>query len=290
MNATPLLEIRNLSYAAEQLINLQLETKKQEIINNLNFSIFEGEFVGLVGPNGSGKTTISKLLTRIIEPTGGEILLNGINYEQIEPQWKLHHEISLVFQNVDSQFIAPNFVEDLSLYLANFGWSKEKIKSRMMKIVNELGIESIIKQSFKTLSGGQKQLLAIAEALVLEPKILILDEPTAQLDPENSQLVYKLMRELQEKRKVTILLITHKLAELALTKRVLILNQGQITNKIETNDLLLNPSLLKENQMPIPITVDIINRLADLINDPISLQDSSLATFIKTVEELYVNR
>ncbi|BDR58209.1 energy-coupling factor ABC transporter ATP-binding protein [Xylocopilactobacillus apicola] len=284
-----LLEAKSLKYTAEQIINLELETNKKVIIQDLNFSIAPGEFVGLVGPNGSGKTTISKLLTRIIEPTSGTIMLNGQDYEELDAQWQLHQKVSLVFQNVDAQFIAPNFVEDLSLYLGNFGWSKEKIQTQMDKVVTELGLQDLVEKPFKNLSGGQKQLLAIAEALAVDPELLILDEPTAQLDPENSQLVFKVINKLRQNRKVAILLITHKITELSLTERVLILNQGKLSKKMKTNDLLLNPTLLKENQLSIPVTVEIINKLSHLIDRPLNLADPSLGTFIETLENIYVN-
>ncbi|WP_181189599.1 energy-coupling factor ABC transporter ATP-binding protein [Bombilactobacillus bombi] len=279
-----LLEVRHLQYVAEQLVNLELETTQHEILHDLNFAIKEHEFVGLVGPNGSGKTTLSKLLTRILEPTSGQILLNGVDYQEFTPQWQLHQQVSLVFQNVDAQFIGANFQEDMALYLGNFGWTPAQIHERMQTISQQLGLSELIDQPFKRLSGGQKQLLAIAEALAVQPKLLILDEPTAQLDPENTQQVLQILQKLQQ-QDVTILLITHKLAELALTKRVLLLNAGQITQTTATANLLTDSELLRVNQLPVPDTLQIAEHLSQLTEQQLSLSNPEIPELIRVIQE-----
>lgn len=282
---TALLQVQHLQYVAEQLVNLELETTKHEILHDVNFSIQAQDFVGLVGPNGSGKTTLSKLLTRILEPTAGKILMNGTDYQAVTPQWQLHQYVSMVFQNVDAQFIGPNFVEDMALYLGNFNWSPAKIQARIQEISDQLGLEELIERPFNSLSGGQKQLLAIAEALALQPQLLILDEPTAQLDPENTQLVLNLLRKLQTQYQVTIILVTHKLAELALTNRVLILNHGTITQTCATDKLLTDMTLLQQNQLPVPNTVTIAQHFQKLTGKRLILTNSNLETFIQTFKE-----
>lgn len=282
---TALLQVQHLQYVAEQLVNLELETTKHEILHDVNFSIQAQDFVGLVGPNGSGKTTLSKLLTRILEPTAGKILMNGTDYQAVTPQWQLHQYVSMVFQNVDAQFIGPNFVEDMALYLGNFNWSPAKIQARIQEISDQLGLEELIERPFNSLSGGQKQLLAIAEALALQPQLLILDEPTAQLDPENTQLVLNLLRKLQTQYQITIILVTHKLAELALTNRVLILNHGTITQTCATDKLLTDMTLLQQNQLPVPNTVTIAQHFQKLTGKRLILTNSNLETFIQTFKE-----
>lgn len=282
---TALLQVQHLQYVAEQLVNLELETTKHEILHDVNFSIQAQDFVGLVGPNGSGKTTLSKLLTRILEPTAGEILINGTDYQAVTPQWQLHQYVSMVFQNVDAQFIGPNFVEDMALYLGNFNWSPAKIQARIQEISDQLGLEELIERPFNSLSGGQKQLLAIAEALALQPQLLILDEPTAQLDPENTQLVLNLLRKLQTQYQITIILVTHKLAELALTNRVLILNHETITQTCATDKLLTDMTLLQQNQLPVPDTVTIAQHFQKLTGKRLMLTNSNLETFIQTFKE-----
>ncbi|RHW47850.1 hypothetical protein DS832_03570 [Bombilactobacillus bombi] len=282
---TALLQVQHLQYVAEQLVNLELETTKHEILHDVNFSIQAQDFVGLVGPNGSGKTTLSKLLTRILEPTAGKILINGTDYQAVTPQWQLHQYVSMVFQNVDAQFIGPNFVEDMALYLGNFNWSPAKIQARIQEISDQLGLEELIERPFNSLSGGQKQLLAIAEALALRPQLLILDEPTAQLDPENTQLVLNLLRKLQTQYQITIILVTHKLAELALTNRVLILNHGTITQTCATDKLLTDMTLLQQNQLPVPDTVTIAQHFQKLTGKQLMLTNSNLETFIQTFKE-----
>ncbi|MCO6542538.1 MAG: energy-coupling factor ABC transporter ATP-binding protein [Lactobacillus sp.] len=282
---TALLQVQHLQYVAEQLVNLELETTKHEILHDVNFSIQTQDFVGLVGPNGSGKTTLSKLLTRILEPTAGKILINGTDYQAVTPQWQLHQYVSMVFQNVDAQFIGPNFVEDMALYLGNFNWSPAKIQARIQEISDQLGLEELIERPFNSLSGGQKQLLAIAEALALQPQLLILDEPTAQLDPENTQLVLNLLQKLQTQYQITIILVTHKLAELALTNRVLILNHGTITQTCATDKLLTDMTLLQQNQLPVPDTVTIAQHFQKLTGKRLMLTNSNLETFIQTFKE-----
>lgn len=280
-----LIEVRNLKYVFEQLVSIELETKSQEIIHDLSFKIEPHEFIGLAGPNGSGKTTISKLLTQIIEPSAGYILFHGVNYKDLNPQWRLHQKVSLVFQNAESQFIAPNFLEDVRLYLSSVGLNADQIEKRVDEVGEKMGIAALFKRPFKTLSGGQKQLLAIAEAMAVRPELLILDEPTAQLDPENSLLVFNFLKELKQDQKISILLISHKASELALTDKVLLLKNGTLTQTIQTNDLLINPELLEENQLPIPKAVDLARRLSSLLGKQIILEEPTINNLIKKIED-----
>lgn len=281
----PLLEVRELQYSSEELIDLDLTTQRKEIIHQLSFKIKPHEFIGLVGPNGSGKTTLSKLLTQIIKPTHGTILLNGIPYSEFKPSWRLHQEISLVFQQVSDQFIASNFIADLSLSLRNFGWSAAKIEQCLADLTQQLHLEKLIKRPFFELSGGQQQLLAIAEALAVKPQLLILDEPTAQLDPENTLLVDQLLAKLAQQEALAILLISHKPTELALCQRILTLKQGQLAGSYATNELLLNPQLLAENQLPIPATLAIANQVTALTSRKLPLRNSTLAAFVQTIQD-----
>ena len=146
-------------------------------------------------------------------------------------------------------------------------------------------IQSLIKRPFKTLSGGQKQLLAIAEVLLLRPQLLILDEPTAQLDPENTRLVLKLLQKIKKEQQLAVLLITHKLSELALTQRTLILNQGTIVQQCQTSELLTDAKLLEANQLPLPDTIAILQKLNQLTGQPIIPASPSVQDFVQTIQE-----
>lgn len=282
--ATPLLEVKQLQYSSEELIDLNLTVKKKEIIHQVSFTINHHEFVGLIGPNGSGKTTLSKLLTKIIEPSNGHILLDGVDYVDFRPSWKLHQEVSLVFQQVSSQFIGTDFITDLTLSLKNFGWSIAKIENRIKQLTKQLHLKSLIKRPFRELSGGQQQLLAIAEAIAVKPKLLILDEPTAQLDSENTFLVDQLLAKIFKEESTSILLISHKPIELSLAQKLLTLNQGILTGNYSTNELLLDSNLLKENQLIIPATLAIRDYVYELTKVQLPLVDLSISSLIKAIE------
>ena len=280
-----LLQVKNLQYTAEQLLDLDLKTQKREILHDVNLTIQSQEFVGLVGPNGSGKTTLGKLLVRILEPTAGQLIIKGQDYHDIQPAWHLNQMVGMVFQNIDTQFIGKDFMEDVTLYLSNFGWTVAQIQTQITDISRQLKIQSLIKRPFKTLSGGQKQLLAIAEVLLLRPQLLILDEPTAQLDPENTRLVLKLLQKIKKEQQLAVLLITHKLSELALTQRTLILNQGTIVQQCQTSELLTDAKLLEANQLPLPDTIAILQKLNQLTGQPIIPASPSVQDFVQTIQE-----
>ena len=280
-----LLQVKNLQYTAEQLLDLDLKTQKREILHDVNLTIQPQEFVGLVGPNGSGKTTLGKLLVRILEPTAGQLIIKGQDYHDIQPAWHLNQMVGMVFQNIDTQFIGKDFMEDVTLYLSNFGWTVAQIQTQITDISRQLKIQSLIKRPFKTLSGGQKQLLAIAEVLLLRPQLLILDEPTAQLDPENTRLVLKLLQKIKKEQQLAVLLITHKLSELALTQRTLILNQGTIVQQCQTSELLTDAKLLEANQLPLPDTIAILQKLNQLTGQPIIPASPSVQDFVQTIQE-----
>lgn len=280
-----LLQVKNLQYIAEQLLNLDLQTQKQEILHNVNLTIQCHEFVGLIGPNGSGKTTLGKLLVRIFEPTAGQLIIKGQNYHDIQPSWRLNQMVGMVFQNIDTQFIGKDFMEDVTLYLGNFGWTTSQIQDQIADISCQLKIQSLIKRPFKTLSGGQKQLLAIAEVLLLRPQLLILDEPTAQLDPENTKLVLNVLQKIKKEQQHAVLLITHKLSELALTQRTLILNQGTIVQECMTSELFTNADLLEINQLPLPDTIAILQQLNQLTGQKIKTLSPSVQDFVHAIRE-----
>ena len=280
-----LLQVENLQYTAEQLLDLDLKTQKREILHDINLTIQPQEFVGLVGPNGSGKTTLGKLLVRILEPTAGQLIIKGQNYHDIQPAWHLNQMVGMVFQNIDTQFIGKDFMEDVTLYLSNFGLTAAQIQTQITDISRQLKIQSLIKRPFKTLSGGQKQLLAIAEVLLLRPQLLILDEPTAQLDPENTRLVLKLLQKIKKEQQLAVLLITHKLSELALTQRTLILNQGTIVQQCQTSELLTDAKLLEANQLPLPDTIAILQKLNQLTGQSITTASPAVQDFVQTIQE-----
>lgn len=280
-----LLQVKNLQYTAEQLLDLDLKTQKREILHDVNLTIQRQEFVGLVGPNGSGKTTLGKLLVRILEPTAGQLMLNGQDYHDIQPAWRLNQMVGMVFQNIDTQFIGKDFMEDVTLYLGNFGWTAAQIQNQITDISRQLKIQSLIKRPFKTLSGGQKQLLAIAEVLLLRPQLLILDEPTAQLDPENTRLVLNVLQKIKNEQQLAVLLITHKLSELALTQRTLILNQGTIVQQCQTPELLTDAKLLEANQLPLPDTIAILQKLNQLTGQSITTASPAVQDFVQTIQE-----
>lgn len=283
----PMLSLSNVTYKVQQIHSIDMTSTWQTLLTDINLSIYKGDILGIVGPNGTGKSTLCQLIAGILVPTEGQLLLNQIDYQSIEPHWQIHQDIGILFQNIDEQFIGRHCLEDTLIYLSNFHFSNEDIISRLLQSSSILGVTDLIERPFRYLSGGQKQLLALAEILALQPKVIILDEPTAQLDPYNERLVIDALKKIVQQTDTTLIIVSHKLVELQLSQKILGLTKGKIAGLFDTQDCLTNPFLLKKFSLPTPSVVDLSSRLlqAGLPISPPKTIDP--ATFISTVTGLY---
>lgn len=285
----PILTLNHVTYRIEQLLDINMTSTCYTLLKNITFSVNAGEVIAIVGANGSGKSTLCRLIAGIIQPTAGTLSLHTKHYNKITPHWQIHQEIGMLFQEIDEQFIGKNYLEDTQLYLSNFYDCPNEINQRLTTSATLLGVQSLIQQPFQYLSGGHKQLLALAQILALKPKLIILDEPTAQLDSHNESLVIGAIQKITQTTDTTIIIVSHKLVELQLTQKIIGLNQGTMQAVFETAEFLLDIDRLKSFTLPISDTVTIYEklRLAGLVNSP--LTNVSISHFTQTVCHLLFN-
>ena len=196
-------------------------------LNNLNFSVEEGEFVAVLGHNGSGKSTLARLCNGLLLADKGEIKVFG---EKIGEKnlYEIRKNVGVVFQNPDNQTVASIVEDDVAFGAENVGLPRAEIGERIEFALRAVGMQEARKSTVSRLSGGQKQRVAIAGVLALKPKVMILDESTAMLDPRGRREIVDVVKKLNQEEKITVILITHFMEEALLSDRAVVMNRGQI--------------------------------------------------------------
>ena len=250
-----MIEIKNLSYKYKN---------GNKVLNNINLNINKGEFVCIIGKNGSGKSTFSKLLSGLLPFKEGEIIVNGINLKDKKKTLEIRKNIGIVFQNPENQILFDKVYDDIAFSLQNLGFSKEQISNIIDDALNSVNMSEYKNSYTDTLSLGQKQRIAIASTLAINPNLLILDEPTTMLDPINKTAIYKTLNNLHEKS-ITIIYITNNIDEILLADRILFLENGEIKEDFKKETLLNHLDSLKDFEAP-----GIISLIKKLSNKQIS--------------------
>lgn len=219
-----IIEIENLcfSYPAEEG-----ETPVQ-VLNNINLEIKEGEFIAVLGHNGSGKSTLAKHINGILLPTSGTVTVDGISTADEEKIFDLRCRAGMVFQNPDNQIVSSVVEEDVAFALENLGVPYEEMRKRVDEALKDVNMYEYRHHSPAQLSGGQKQRIAIAGIIAMKPKCIILDEPTAMLDPQGRKEVMSVIKRMNREYGITIVLITHYMDEAAQCNRVVVMDKGSV--------------------------------------------------------------
>ena len=200
---------------------------EKNVLNNLNLEIKEGEFLAVLGYNGSGKSTMAKLINGLVIPTEGDVIVNNLNTKNSEDVWTIRSIAGMVFQNPDNQLVATMVEEDVAFGPENLGIDTKEIHERVDFALKAVGMEDFRKNAPHMLSGGQKQRVAIAGILAMMPEYIILDEPTAMLDPNGRKEVMDTVQMLNRDYNKTIILITHYMDEAALADRIIVMEKGE---------------------------------------------------------------
>ncbi len=208
-------------------VNFSYREGEKNAVSDLSFSLEKGDFVALVGHNGSGKSTIAKLMNGLLVPTSGKVTVDGMSTENEASLFDIRKHIGVVFQNPDNQMVATIIEDDIAFGPENLGLPSEKIRERVDWALSSVGMLEYKKGTPFRLSGGQKQRIAIAGILAIRPDVLVLDESTAMLDPEGRREVMKVVSELNALG-MAVVMITHFMEEAALAKRIIVLNEGRI--------------------------------------------------------------
>jgi energy-coupling factor transport system ATP-binding protein len=201
---------------------------KDLALKNIDLKISPGEFVAIIGPNGSGKSTLAKLFNGLYLPTQGDITVDGLNTKNQEDIWKIRQKAGMVFQNPDNQIVATVVQEDVAFGPENLGIPPKEIRRRIEEALNIVELLDFADKAPHLLSGGQKQRVAIAGIIAMRPDCIILDEPTAMLDPVGRREVIETVKKLNKEEGKTVVLITHFMDEAVQADRVLVIEKGKI--------------------------------------------------------------
>lgn len=219
---------------------------------DVSFSISEGEFVALIGHNGSGKSTLAKLFNGLYIPTSGSVKVFDISTDNSKKLFDIRKNIGLVFQNPDNQMVATLVEDDIAFGPENIGVAPKEISERVDFSLKSVGMEGHRRTEGYRLSGGQKQRIAIAGALALQPKILVLDEATAMLDPKGRAEVINVVKKLNKEQKMTVILITHFMEEAAEADKIMIMSSGKIVKSGTPREVFSDYDFLKKIGLNLP--------------------------------------
>ena len=221
-------------------------------VDGVDLDIKKGQFIAILGHNGSGKSTLAKQINAILYPSEGTILVDGMDTKEEECLWDIRKEAGMVFQNPDNQIIGQVVEEDVGFGPENIGIPTEEIWQRVEESLKAVGIYELRKKSPNRLSGGQKQRVSIAGVLAMHPKCIILDEPTAMLDPNGRKEVIRAVRALNEVENITVLLITHYMEEVIHADRVIVMGQGKVRMQGTPKEIFSQVEALQDLRLDVP--------------------------------------
>jgi energy-coupling factor transport system ATP-binding protein len=243
-------------------VSFRYDTDAPYALNNVSFEVFEGEWLAIVGHNGSGKSTIAKLMNGLLFPEKGDIYIHHLKLSE-ELVWDIRDLIGMVFQNPDNQFVGTTVQDDVAFGLENHGIPRKEMIERVHEALRQVKMSNFLDQEPHHLSGGQKQRVAIASVLALRPRIIILDEATSMLDPRGRSEVLDVVRELKKKEKLTIISITHDLEEAARADRIIVMNRGEVYREGLPEDIFKMDEELIRLGLDIPFTTKLVKGLRD---------------------------
>lgn len=221
-------------------------------VDDVNLDIKQGDFVAILGHNGSGKSTLAKHMNAILYPSEGTVLVDGKDTMDEENVWDIRQTAGMVFQNPDNQIIGQVVEEDVGFGPENMGVETKEIWERVEESLKSVGMYEFRKHSPNKLSGGQKQRVSIAGVIAMHPKCIILDEPTAMLDPKGRKEVIRAVRALNDVEKITVILITHYMEEVIYADKVYVMDKGKVTMHGTPKEVFSKVEELKELRLDVP--------------------------------------
>ncbi len=247
----------------ENLSHIYHENTGNEYIalHDINLTVHEGEFLVIIGTNGSGKSTLAKHFNALLLPSNGTCSVDGLDTKESKDLWKIRQKVGMVFQNPDNQIVAAIVEEDIAFGPENLGVPSEEIKRRVTDALRKVGMEEYRNHAPHLLSGGQKQRVAIAGALAMQTQCLVLDEPTAMLDPQGRLEVLHTLKKLHEESGITIVLITHFMEEAVAADRVVVMEKGSISMQGNPVQVFSEVEKLQELGLDVPLAAQIVYRL-----------------------------
>lgn len=242
------IEFKNVSFSYES----EDSNRKTKAIDGLSLKIEEGDFVALVGHNGSGKSTAARLMNALLMPSEGDVEVFGVNTKDKDKLFEIRSNVGMVFQNPDNQMIATIVEDDIAFGPENLGIERNEIGKRIDFALKAVGMEEYRQATPFKLSGGQKQRIAIAGVLAIKPKVLVLDESTAMLDPKGRKEIFDVIKFLNKDEGMTVILITHYMDEAALFDKVVVMSDGKLVASGTPREVYKNAGLIESVGLKLP--------------------------------------
>lgn len=268
-----MIDVEKLSFSYDD----EETNEKKYVIKELDLHIDKGSFVAVLGHNGSGKSTFAKHLNGILLPSGGKVYIAGMDTKDESHTFDIRKTAGMVFQNPDNQIVAAIVEDEVAFAPENLGVEPSEIRRRVDECLGIVNMSEFAKSTPSRLSGGQKQRIAIASVLAMEPDCIILDEPTAMLDPKGRREVIKTIRELNKKRGMTVVLITHYMDEAAEADRVVVMEKGRVIIDDVPKKVFSEVEKIKEIGLDVPQVTELLFRLRkmgiDMPEDIITVEE-----------------
>ncbi|OLR59952.1 energy-coupling factor transporter ATPase [Anaerostipes sp. 494a] len=277
-----ILQIKNLVHKYITVGDTEEENLEITAIDDIDISVEKGEFIAILGKNGSGKSSLAKHINGLLMPTSGIVYVKGMDTKDRKNLLKIRQSAGIVFQNPDNQIVGTIVEEDVAFGPENMGASVEDIWKRVTRALEGVGMTAYKEASPNHLSGGQKQRVAIAGIMAMEPECIILDEPTAMLDPKGREHVLSLVKELNQEKNITIIMVTHHMEEVLFANRIIVMDHGKIAMDGTPKEVFPHVEKMKELGLEVPYATELSYELR---KEGVPLSDT-ITTREELVEEL----
>ena len=249
--------------SVQELKHIYTDADGNEVsaLNGINLDIPAGEFIAIIGANGSGKSTLARHLNALLLPTSGKCIVDGLDTTEEKNLWDIRQHVGMVFQNPDNQIVAAIVEEDVAFGPENIGVPGPEIRERVERALAAVGMSDYAKHAPHLLSGGQKQRIAIAGVLALEPRVIVLDEPTAMLDPQGRQEIVRTVKKLNKEKGITIVYITHYMTEALEADRDVVMEKGHIRFSGTPHEVFSRVDELEKVGLEAPLAAKIASEL-----------------------------
>ena len=283
-----MIETKNLSFIYREEDMESGEIKEEKVLKDINIEIEKGSFTAVLGHNGSGKSTLAKHFNAILLPSGGKVYVKGMDTADENNIFNIRQSAGMVFQNPDNQMVAALVEDEVAFAPENLGVEPKEIRRRVDECLEIVNMTKYAQSSPSKLSGGQKQRVAIASVLAMNPEILILDEPTAMLDPKGRSEVIKTIKMLNEEKDITVVLITHYMDEAAQSDRTVVIDDGEIVLDGTPKEVFKNVEKLKSLGLDVPQVTELAYELPKMgieISDDVLTVDECFDEIIRILGE-----
>ena len=279
-----LIDVKNLLFKYKMYSGEKEEVIEHTAIDNISLSIKKGDFVGILGHNGSGKSTLAKQLAALLKPSSGVIYVGGMDTAKEEQILDIRKTAGLVFQNPDNQIVSSIVEEDVAFGVENLGVEPKEIRKRVDNALKTVGMYEHRLKAPNKLSGGQKQRVAVAGIIAMKPMCIVLDEPTAMLDPSGRREVMNTVKKLNKEEGITIVLITHYMDEAVQADRVVVMDDGQIKLDDTPRNVFAKVDEIKALGLDVPQSTELVYRLGIKCENTVLNANECVDLFKKTLE------